>query len=153
MNKEHKKYLEDTLKISISAKQSSENIFTYNGIDFWLYHSEWEEESYHVDNRVIGRGKFGKNFPDLKTLCDYLIKNKDKITKKTLEAKRAVDRDFEEQNQLLRYIEGRKTSKMVRFDGQNIQIKTGKDAILVKMLLDTIERYESDQETIGLIYK
>ncbi len=140
-------YIENTLSVKIGIRGE----FVWNNIPLRYHWSEYggaielwvEQVNFNIKRKHL----------NAEQLCKYLIKNQRPLTDRyRTKLIRDSTKERNEQ-QLIEYLNSTKSERKINWDGQNILINTGKDPILVKMLLDAIERYEADQETITLIYK
>ncbi len=156
-NKQVKKELTEKLNITWDKH---EDIFFFNQIRYrfyiWDYEGDPKRLRVYMFNDDVNVKMGIELFKDVDSFCQYITKNSSKFEEKLRKKRNEVNLNRQNDVEIYERIENlqeKLPERSLYFDGQNLRIRTTKDPILVKMLLDALERYEQDKETIGLIYK
>jgi len=125
--------------------------FDYEGME--LYYSVWDYDK-PVKHVIACRGKalFKLEDTDFDSLVIKLKKNKEKYKAKFEKYLRKSTSDENNQTLITSALYHTEVKAELRFDGQNLTIRTGKDPNLINYILSCLESYENDP-MVKLVYK
>lgn len=145
-DKEFKKLIKKELGITFSTQNNS--WFDYEGMELYAYAGY--DGNYLINSR--GKALFKIEAKTAEECVAKLKKNKDKYKAKFDKYAAKADQDFNNTNAILKSLNNTNVKAELRFDGQNLTIRTGKDPNLVDYILGCLESYENDP-MVKLIYK
>lgn len=137
--KEQVRDIETRLNVTVEYSR-----FSYKGVTFGV-HPRLSDGVHPITLYSIeSHLRFRKGFKSVDDLCAYLEKNIEKLIKRRDDKEANYDKDTRLYFEIVEALGRCPVDRHMYFDGQNLQVATGKSPELVQLILDTVLAYDKE---------